>query len=199
MYLVAEGQQSSRCELCGNIAFHGNSAEPLRDLARDPMALLREKVLTRLKQEPVLPRVEQNPLDTFRQSADGNRVQEILTKYQVEWQLWAMLVKNFQDPAYHAAYTTNAAMTGAFDQATARYREHRAVMILLRSDHWQAEISDQMLGRLEALAEVQARAESRKGFRLPDFWLNLYPNQSSIMRYGWVFLGMLILARLLMA
>lgn len=199
-YLVAEGQQSSRCDVCGNIAFHASSAQPLKDLARSPMALIREKVLSRMSPEPVTARVpEANPLDAFKTTPDGARVQDLLVKYQVEWQLWAMLVKHFQDPAYHAAYLSHVTMAGEFDRATARYREHRAVMALLRENHWQADVSDLMLSRLEVLAEVQARAESRKGWRLPEFWMHTVPYHSRIIKYGWFIFGFIAVCRLAMA
>lgn len=190
LYLVARGQSSSRCDVCGNIAFHSASPEPLRDLARTPMQLLKEKVLAKIAR---IPREEKDPRKDFQRQPDGARVQEILVKYQVEWQLWAMLVKQFHDPDFHAAYLTQAALFREYDRAAARYREHRNVMALLREDHWQAEIADLMLERLSAVSNAQLESHRHRGIPfLPDWKMP----ESRLFRLGWFCAGLFVLFRL---
>lgn len=188
-YFVSALQRSSNCRVCGNIEFLSNNAEPLKDLSRAAHA----------EPENVLPlsapaASEPAHLAKFRGTPDGGKVQEILNRYQIEWQLWAMVVKHFENPAYHSAYITHVIGEGNFEIGTRRYQEHRGVMMLARDLSWQAEIADLMLERLRNLSLVRMSMEGR-GFRLPE-WLLMLPLESRVFKYGWVFLGMLLATRL---
>lgn len=134
-------------------------------------------------------------LARFRAVPDGLRVQEIIERYQVEWQLWATLVKNFADPAYHAAYLAMVTGARAFDEASVRYREHRSVMALSENTRWEAEVADLMISRIESLTALRMEQEGGRGFRLAT-WLYLLPLQSRPFRIAWITLGMLAMARL---
>lgn len=191
-YHISFGQRSSRCSSCGNIEFLAQSAEPLSDIIRGERIAPSKSFLPTL--EPIPEAGEPSPLENFRTLPDGFRVQELLIKYQVEWQLWAMVVRNFSDPAYHGAYLSHVVQDGAFAQASARYQEHRSVMAVSRDCLWQAEVSDLMLERLQNLSAVGMRMEG-KGWRLPS-WFLLLPLESRMVRIGWVACGMLLAARL---
>jgi hypothetical protein len=113
----------------------------------------------------------------------------------VEWQIWAMVVKNFSDPAFHAAYLTYAISHRAFDAAAARYREHRSVMALMEEHRWQAEVADLMLERIQSVSAVRMEMEGGGGLRLPG-WLLLLPLGGRTFRLAWIILGMIVLWRL---
>jgi hypothetical protein len=134
-------------------------------------------------------------LASFQKTPDGLAVQEIIERYQVEWQLWAVLVKNFGNPAYHAAYLAQVTALQAFDEASERYREHRAVMTLSENTRWEAEVADLMISRVETLATLRMEQQGSNGFRLP-VWLYLLPLQSKPFRIAWVTLGLLTVAKL---
>jgi hypothetical protein len=195
IYSVAVGQRSSRCEVCGNIEFHTDAA-PIGTTA--PRAAVSGTGATTVVTSYLAPAEPIDPnakiLARFQITPRGPEVQEILVRYQVEWQLWAMLVKNFEDPAFHGAYLAMAVQTHAFDQATKRYQEHRSVMALSPETHWQAEISELMLSRLELLTSVRMEQEGGAGFRLPH-WLQYIPINSRPFRIAWILLGMFLVAR----
>ena len=134
-------------------------------------------------------------LERFRTTPDGHTVQDYLVRYQVEWQLWARLVQNFSDPALHGAYLARVTHAGAFDEASARYRDHRSVMALSPETHWQAEVAELMLSRVETLAALRMEQAGSDGFRLPA-WLYMLPLQSKPFRIAWFTLGLLAVARL---
>src|ERR1035437_6944866 len=101
-YVIAEGQRSGNCQICGNIEFLG-----------DNVAALSQEIVTKM----VLPRLQEDhvavdSLAPFRESISGEQVEEIRVRFQVEWQLWAALVVRFNDPVYHMAYLTQAIAAG---------------------------------------------------------------------------------------
>ncbi|RZA06831.1 MAG: hypothetical protein EOP11_09310 [Proteobacteria bacterium] len=134
-------------------------------------------------------------LEKFRKTPDGLAVQEIIERYQVEWQLWATLVKNFAEPTYHAAYLAQITAEQNFEEASARYRDHRAVMLLSESTRWEAEVAELMISRVEMLATLRLEQQVGNGFRVPA-WLWLLPVQSRPFRVAWITLGMLTVAKL---
>ncbi|RYZ99591.1 MAG: hypothetical protein EOP11_19270 [Proteobacteria bacterium] len=149
------------------------------------------KPLTELpRQEPA-----EDILDRFRKTPDGLEVQAIIERYQVEWQLWATLVKNFGAPAFHAAYLAQITADQNFEEASARYRDHRAVMLLSESTRWEAEVAELMISRVETLATLRLEQQVSTGFRVPA-WLWLLPVQSRPFRIAWITLGMLTMAKL---
>jgi hypothetical protein len=161
-----------------------------------PLAALSEEIVARR----VLPRLREDahdPLASFRVAPDGAVVEEIRTKFQVEWQLWARLVRHFGDHAHHMAYLTQAIAAGELEKATERYREHRSVMAVLDDSRWQAEVSDLMLSRIEAIAV--ARMPNERGnyaFDVPEF-LKLLPFDSRLYKVAWIAFGLFFVARLL--
>lgn len=198
LYLIAEGQQSSRCLVCGNIEFFAANVEPMRDLGFLSKSVLEKRVLPRIQVPDARtekPKPFHYSLEDFKKTPDGKVVEEILIRYQVEWQLWSMVVRNFQEPAFHSAYLAYAAAYRAFDQASARYRDHRSAMLLLQDSAWQSEVADLMLHRLEAMANVRMELEGRNGIELPHF-VHLLPSQSRILKYAWFFFGMALLSKL---
>lgn len=183
-YLIAEGQLSSRCTHCGNISAHAVSPTP-------------EAIL--VSRETVVPG-QKNPLDAFQKLPDGLLVQEVLSRYQIEWQLWSVLVKNFSDPVYHAAYLSQAVAGGAISEASERYRMHRSTMVLLRDDHWQAEVADLMLTRLERLSLLRMQQTERVNY-LYLRWAELMTDQplrAKLIRFGWFVVGMSLFLRLVL-
>jgi len=134
-------------------------------------------------------------LARFHGMPDGLAVQEIMERYQVEWQHWAALVKNFADPVYHAAYLAHITRERAFDEASARYREHRAVMLLSQNTRWEAEVAELMITRIETLTTLRMERQAQNGFRVPT-WFYLLPVQSSPFRIAWITLGLLTVAKL---
>lgn len=113
---------------------------------------------------------EEAILETFRMLPEGLPVQSLLGRYQVEWQLWAMLVKNFENPLFHSAYVTHLASRGTFDTGILRYREHRSAMAST-NERWQAEVADLMIERLDQLTAMRMELEGGGGIKLPDWWL----------------------------
>jgi len=196
-YLIRAGQKSSQCKACGNIEFHAESSSPLQELSHE---ILHRNVLPLLgPRRGLLPASpegapEESRLDAFRATPDGNKVQDLLIRYQVEWQLWAAVVKDFGDPVLHTAYLSQVISDRAFDQATRRYQEHRNVMALSRDSKWQAEIADLMLERVQALS-VMRMEQLGRGWRLP-LWIATLPIHSRSWRIGLFLLGMFLMARL---
>jgi DNA-directed RNA polymerase subunit RPC12/RpoP len=186
-YFVAVQARSGRCQACGNIEFLTQDAKPLNDLLKPSQPGIVFPL-------PIAKPSDPPHLAQFRGTPDGVEVQEILNRYQIEWQLWAMVVKHFEKPAYHAAYLTHVISEGNFELGTRRYQEHRGVMILSRELSRQADIADLMLERLQNLSLVRMAMEGR-GLRLAE-WVLALPLQSRIFKYGFVLLGMLLAARL---
>lgn len=193
VYLVAQGQPSGRCQSCGNIEFLPETPadpEKLKALSHDIVA---RKVLPRL--DPGISK-EVDFLTPFRATPDGAAVEEIRIRYQVEWQLWAMLVKNYQNPVYHMAYFCQATAANQLEQAAARYREHRSVMALLADCRWQAEVADLMLSRIESLAMVRMEAEVGSWWSRLEARFYLLRADSRVIRYGWLAIGTMLFVKL---
>ncbi len=132
----------------------------------------------------------EDPLERFSRAPDGNKVNELLYEFQVEWQLWSELVKNFSNPDYHSAYMTRLIQAREFAIGVNRYQEHRSTMALSAETRWQAEVADLMLARIEKLALVRMEMEDRS-VSLPE-WLLLLPlTTSPTVRVGLITLGMI--------
>ncbi|MGZ6289358.1 MAG: hypothetical protein ACXWQO_14315 [Bdellovibrionota bacterium] len=187
-YIIAEGQLSSRCTYCGNISTLVQAKA--RDFAPGPLNYQQAEI-TRLPPKP-------DPLARFHVLADGHEVQEILSAYQVEWQLWATLVKNFSNPAHHAAYLSQAIAKNTIDIASGRYRTHGAVMVLNKDDRWQSEVADLMLSRLENLSLMRLQqTETADLFYLRLLaTVNSHPLRAKVMRFAWVTAGLVAVLRL---
>jgi ribosomal protein S27E len=186
-YVIAEGQLSSRCTYCGNISTHHAKSRVLNSAVLNDF----QTEVSRLPSTP-------NPLAQFHVLPDGNAVQDILSRYQVEWQLWAVLVKNFADPIYHSAYISQAISKNVISQASDRYRAHGAVMVLNNDDRWQSEVSDLMLSRLENLSLLRLQ-QTETADLLYLRWLALvndYPLRAKIFRFAWIVGGMAMVLRL---
>ncbi|MGZ3655682.1 MAG: hypothetical protein ACXVB9_19945 [Bdellovibrionota bacterium] len=187
VYLIAQGQRSGACRQCGNVAFVGENIEALS------VEIVAKRILPRLPVRTPPP----SPLDAFRATPDGLAVEKIRMQYQVEWQLWAALVKNFADPAFHMAYLCQAIAAGELERAAERYREHRSVMAILADSLWQAEASDLMLTRIEAISiSRMANARGNYEFDIPGF-LKLLPYDSRLAKVGWIAIGLFLAARIL--
>jgi len=165
------------------------------ELSALSQAIAAKRVLPRLRQEAELP--AEDPLARFRASPDGAQVEEIRMRYQVEWQLWAVLVKNFGDPAYHMAYISEAAVSGELGRAAERYREHRSVMALLPDTRWQADAADLMLSRVEAIHATRLASPAAGLFGSLPAWLLTLPLASGAFRWAWIALGLALGAKLL--
>jgi hypothetical protein len=140
-----------------------------------------------------------DPLAAFAGLPNGQRVQEIISGFQIEWQLWAELVKNFADPHYHAAYVSQAVAKNMLLEASERYRAHRSVMALLADDRWQAEVSDLMLGRLEQLSLMRMQqTEAASPFYRWLAELNSDPFRRRLLKFTWIVAGMGLALRLLL-
>lgn len=155
------------------------------------MGLLTKKILARR----ILPPAEEakpNPLDAFEGTPDGAAVEEIRMRYQVEWQLWAALVRRFNDHTYHMAYVCQCASLHELDKAAARYREHRNVMAVSQETRWQAEVSELMLARIESIAAM--RMSSDHGTWWTELLSRVYLMRTEIkaLGIGWVVLGMVL-------
>jgi phage FluMu protein Com len=225
LYLIAQGQRSSRCQVCGNIEFltdqnpgavaqqPSSKVDKRAGLAAFSQELLERKVLPRLKaaEPPVgaslAPAVAgdweaeaQPPEDelqfAFSRVPDGKLVEEIRHRFQVEWQLWAQLVLHFGDPAYHSAYLAQAVTSGRLEKAAERYRLHQATMAPLPADRWQAEVADLMLLRLESLAAAWMEMEGRSTLQLP-LWARFLPLESWAWKAAWLLVGLVLGLRLL--
>jgi hypothetical protein len=184
--------RSARCSSCGNIQVVNASAGQEKSDLSAARSLLKTALLgpepAAIEPEPVIHRFQSTP--------DSARVQEILTNYQVEWQIWAMVAKNFDDPAYHSAYITHIVSRAAFDRAAERYREHRSVMALGRDGLWQAEVADLMLERIETLSLMRMKMEGGGGIILP-YWLLALPLGKGVFRVAWITLGLVLIFKLL--
>ena len=148
-YFFAEGQYSSICLHCGNIAYHGIGAEKSRF---ESTALLGQTVMKRLSE------VNEKDID-WQISQDS--VETIISRFQVEWQLWAQVVLHFNEPAYHMAYITHISTNRIFDIATSRYATHRANSLPIQGLKWEAEMADSMIHRIESLLLGQFIREER--------------------------------------
>jgi hypothetical protein len=180
VFLVDALQRGGSCSACGNVAYV--AADSSGELA----ALVAKRVLPRLREQ------KEDALAAFRSAPDGQRVEDFRMRYQVEWQLWAALVRDFRDPALHAAYLTSMLAENQLERAGERYREHRSVMALLDDSRWQAEIADLMLARVEALALSRIPATPRSSFlSLQDRAMQLAP------KIFWVALGITVAAKIL--
>ncbi len=138
-----------------------------------------------------------DPLSSFQSNPDGNVVERIRIRYQIEWQLWAALVKQFQDPAYHMAYLCQAISASQLDIASERYREHRSVMALLLDSRWEAQVADLMLARIENITNARMpAASSGLRFALPA-WVMLAPFNGKLMKIAWLAIGFFAAMKLL--
>lgn len=132
----------------------------------------------------------EDPLAKFSKAADGAKVEELLIQFQVEWQLWAMVVHQFSDPNVHAAYLTHLIQNKSYPKGVQRYTEHRQAMVLLEDSRWQSEICELMLDRIQRLTEARMTVDN-SSLRLGE-WLMLLPlNTSPSLRVAWVSLGMI--------
>lgn len=101
---------------------------------------------------------------------DGAKVDEILFRYQVEWQLWSAVVNHFEDPNYHMAYLSLVSRSLLFSEAVKRYQQHSKIMARLEDSQWQSEICDRQLDLLRTLSIMQFERElqsTKLSFRLP--------------------------------
>lgn len=191
VYLIAQGQPSARCVSCGNIEF-------LPSVDADPKKLnglsqaIASRVLPRLQEKAVAP----DPLAPFRATPSGHDVENIRMRFQVEWQLWSVLVKNFHDPAYHMAYISQCTSTHELETAAQRYKEHRSVMALLSDSRWQSEVAELMLSRIEAISLM--RLQSGGGGWYSELPVRFYQmrTDSRVMRYLWVLTGVVIMVKI---
>jgi hypothetical protein len=173
VYRIRADQKSGSCPGCGNI----QHLSGWNDL------------LNKVNEKAVSKEVRLD-LSVFSQIQDGVKVEEILMNHQVEWQIWAAVVKNFSNPLFHSAYLTHLLQTGSFSMGMNRYKEHRGIMVLDMDSRWQADVSDLMLARIEALTETRMKIEGRS-FSLAE-WLQLLPLTSSpTFRIAWISLGMI--------
>jgi len=140
--------------------------------------------------------VARDLLAAFRATPDGITVENLRMRYQVEWQLWAQLVKNFHDPAYHMAYITQCTATHELETAAKRFQEHRSVMALLADSRWQAEVAELMLSRIEAISLMRMQSGGGGWYsQLPVLFYQLRTD-SRAMRYLWVTMGVVIFVKI---
>jgi hypothetical protein len=192
-YLIGRDQHSGVCSACGNVALVANPALAARGRGALSEEIVAKRVLPRLRGPEIAP----DPLEVFRATPDGVAVEAIRMQYQVEWQLWAALVKNFGDPAHHAAYLCGSIVSGNLEEAAGRYREHRSVMALLADSRWQSEVADLMLSRIESISVARMpTARGDYGFDLPTF-LKLLPADSRVMKIAWIVIGAMFVGKLL--
>lgn len=204
VYAVAHDAQSSSCAACGNVAFHGPETGEVSfagfSFAAAALGRVMPKVRPAKSVRATVPNGEgvtgaRDPLAAFTAVPDGRAVADILFTYQVEWQLWAVLVKRFGEPAVHSAYLAQAARDRTLGRAAERYREHRSVMALLPDTNWQAAVADLMLARVETLSLVQLAHSGGDGFRAPE-WMRSLPLGRGVFRVGWITLGLVGTARI---
>jgi hypothetical protein len=189
VYLIAQGQPSARCLNCGNIEFFPQTeGKKLGALSKEIVA---KRVIPRLEEKAA----PEDPLVVFRSTPDGGEVEDLRIRYQVEWQLWAMLVKNFQSPAYHMAYLCQATATNELERAAERYRAHLSVMALLPESHWQSEVAELMLSRIETLSLVRMTAEGRGWWAQLPSRFYLMRTDSRAMRVAWLAIGLAIFVK----
>lgn len=188
MYRIAQGQRGSVCSACGNIEFHGDGEAGTSRVSDQPIAARR---VSSESEEGAGRR------SSFQAVPDGREVEDLRVRYQVEWQLWAALVKSFHSPAYHMAYLSAAIAADELDRAGARYREHRSVMALLPDSRWQAEVADLMLERVQAIAAARITLLRGASRVKAPFWLMTLPHNSFAVRMAWLSVGAFIAVRLL--
>ena len=191
---------SSYCAACGNVGFHAANVSPMPGLreAKQRRAQPRPaRIAPATKPASISGSASAPTLAQFRVTPDGNRVQELIFRYQVEWQLWAEAVRHFADPAYHAAYISLAVSANSFAAAAERYREHRSVMALRPAESWQADVADLMLSRLETLSMMRLEQTERPSLLARANALALsIPRPPEWMRwYLWILVGFGLMAR----
>lgn len=170
-YEVSILARSSQCPHCGNILMH----QAHRDTAEHGTLLQDKKA---------------SPQDW---KADGQAVNEILFRYQNEWQIWNKVVENFANPNFHFAYLTAVTSSNNFSQAQERYRKHSDAMKLIADESWQAEIAEQMGAKIQLIANIRMQQEGVRRTNLFDFLL-LAPFTMRHFRVVWIVLGMIFLA-----
>lgn len=169
------------------------------------MAGLAQKLLSRR----VLPRLEPksapekpgrpDPLAAFQATPDGQAVEQLRMRYQVEWQLWAALVRQFQDHTFHMAYVCQCASLNELEKAAGRYREHRNVMALSADTRWQAEVAELMLSRIESIAALRITHDRTRWWDQLPARVYLMKTEMRALGIGWIVLGMIIGLKLLSA
>lgn len=194
-YVIAEGQYSSICSRCANVAYHRGTGSGLLNQKSPPPAA---PVLPLSRERVKAPGIDH--LAAFRRPVDGKATEALLIRYQVEWQLWSALVQNFGDPVHHSAYLSLVTETRAFDVASNRYRQHASVMALVRENSWQSSVAELMLSRLEQLALVRLRLEQPASGFLWQRWAqaNVLAFRSRAVKYFWVGLGAIVAIRLIL-
>jgi hypothetical protein len=195
VYAIALGQQSGHCKKCGNIEFLPLIAKPRPGLGSLTQEILSRRVLPRLESQ--IDDVRTDPLASFRTTPDGQTVEALRMRFQVEWQLWAMLVRNFHDHSYHMAYVCQCASLHELAKAASRYREHRNVMALSADTRWQAEVAEQMLVRVESIAAMRLNADHGTWWTgvLARFYL--MKTEIGALGVGWIVLGLILSLKLL--
>jgi hypothetical protein len=188
VYWVADSNRSARCSACGNIQASGEVAN-LGDLSQ---RLLDGAALSLRGGEEKQGTI----LDRFHLPQNGAEVQALLSRYQVEWQLWAMVVNHFEDPLYHTAYLCQVTGRRDLSRAAERYREHRSVMAVGRDTMWQAEVADLMIERIENLSRMRMEMGGGGGIILP-YWLLSLPLGKGVFRIAWITLGLFLGFRLM--
>lgn len=176
------------------------NAEPLKDLAF-PLEKLKQRVVERVKTEESSAQgkareAEHSFLEHFQQAPDAQRVQAYIMKYQTEWHLWTVLLKDFSCSDLQYAYISQAVLEGKVAEACQRYRSHSKAMGRLREEKWQATVAEVMLERLESIALVRAQAESKPVLKLPEIFYTFVMG-SKLVGMGWVFLGLFLTLKLL--
>ena len=194
IYIIAQGQQSAHCRACGNIEFLPLSRGP----GSAGLGALTQEILSRR----VLPRIEEkkaDPLESFRATPDGAAVEALRMRYQVEWQLWAVLMRHFQDHVYHMAYVCQCASLHELDKAAARYREHRNVMALSHETRWQAEVAELMLSRIDSIAAMRMSSDHGAWWAQLPARFFLMKTEMKALGIGWVVLGIVLGVKLFSA
>ena len=168
-YLLFRKQLSCRCPRCGNIEYIPAPAQ-----ARKP--------------EPL----DEIFLQKFRQPVLSTAVEEVLLCYMQEWDLWAALVDNFENPAFHSAYLSTMMRERALAPAALRYRKHLNMMKMISGEGWQCEIAKIQLTRISQLQLVEADRSLEKilPFNLPE-WLFHYERTQKLL---WILTGMILWA-----
>lgn len=199
---------SSNCPFCGNIEFFGERDAPLAILSRRVLAQWKGKKkefpknaistekfstdsLTESSMKP-LSEPGNNPLLRAKDNSDamGVRGGEILAQYQVEWQLWAAVARNFSQTEHHAAYLNLLANTLQFDQGISRYQTHVQTMAQVAEEHWQIELCHKMLAQISTVAIMQCERSVLRG---PSARL---PLPRSLVLFAAFMLGMILMISL---
>lgn len=193
VYLISLGQQSAHCRKCGNIEFIPAAGKATGGLGTLTQELLNRRILPRLEES------KPDPVAAFHATPDGAAVEELRMRYQVEWQLWAMLVRNFHDHTFHMAYVCQCASLHELDKAAARYREHRNVMALSSDTRWQAEVAELMLSRIDSIAAMRMSSDHGTWWTSALARFYLMKTSMGALGIGWVVLGLVVGLKLLSA